>query len=158
MSTEGGAAADALRRELRLYARHLLSCAPPPAVEKAFIDYLRSAAGSGLEPRSALDRALHALALAGPTSLFVADSFAARFRSQGSLRARIALALAFLECVPEGAERIEAPTAASRLGAWAGIVFALLAEVLSLAVGILLVPMAWGLVALSPRPGRTGPR
>jgi nucleoside-diphosphate-sugar epimerase len=90
-----GATTDPIESECIVFTRHLLGVRPDPAVIEKYGAALASL--PALQPSSAWDRALLAMARRGVAGARCADAFAALFARASVLRKRLVILLAILE-------------------------------------------------------------
>ena len=97
-----------LERECRSYAQYLAGRPPDDYLLRKYIECHKI--GRIAEPEDAFDRFLTRTAARGPFLARAADTYASRFLKYGSLRKKLVLVLALLECSPgwfETLDRVE---------------------------------------------------
>ncbi|HEY8120844.1 MAG TPA: NAD(P)H-binding protein [Myxococcota bacterium] len=127
------AAAETLRAECGVFARHLLGIAPSPALVQR---YVRQQRALGLDAPAGFDALLVAFARRGGLALALADSYAGWLARRSVLRTKLVGVLALLETAPESFAAVDAPDA--RL-AWPRLVLRGVAELATALVAIVLL-------------------
>jgi hypothetical protein len=105
-----------LTRECQTFARYL---AGRPADAYVIGKYLECHGQGGRirEAAGRFDRFLTAVAAKGPVCARIADAYASRFLKYGSLRKKLVLTLALLECAPASFEYLDEVDSAGFAGA-----------------------------------------
>jgi hypothetical protein len=145
---------EVLTREGRVLGRYLAGARPPDHVLGRYAEAHARRPELEVEGEPGLDRFLVRLARRGTLAARTADVFAARAAKAGSLRKKLVLMVALLECSPESHSRIDRPRREGRVRAWIGLTATALLEGLTLLAAALLVPVGYGLAALLGRGGR----
>jgi len=94
-----------LERECRSYTRYLIGEPPTSYVIAKYRDFHQKIGVP--EARDRFDRFLLAASAHGPLWARLADSYAGIWRKQSSLRAKLVVTLALLECAPPTYEKLD---------------------------------------------------
>jgi hypothetical protein len=108
---------DPFERECRSYTRYLTGQPPTDYVIAKYRDFHQKSDGRtclGLDP---FDQFLVDTSARSPFWARLADSYASRFRPQSSVRRKLVLTLALLECVPPSFETLDAVNRGGALAA-----------------------------------------
>ncbi len=97
--------AKGLEAECGVFARYLADASPDDAIVAKYVEAHR--VRPELEARDRFDRALLALARAGPLATRLADAHARIFARGSALRRKLVLVLAILETSPSSFEKID---------------------------------------------------
>jgi hypothetical protein len=97
---------DQLNRECRTFARYLIGQAPDAYVIAKYVE-CHGEVGRIVESSDRFDRFLTTVAAQGPFRARLADAYASRFLKYGSLRKKMVLTLALLECAPGSFEYLD---------------------------------------------------
>lgn len=108
-----------LRRECRVFTKHLIGSEPGDYVLERYVDAHR--VRTEFTPRSRFDRFLCSFADFSPLTARLADAWAAVFSPTSVLRRKLILLLAMLESSAPHYRRLEAVTG-GRARAWTGLV------------------------------------
>ena len=127
-------------RECRIFGRYLLGQEPTDYVRQKYTDFHRRAAGGDLQLQSRLDGLLLRFARANVWGTHLADAYATQFFGNATLRKKLVLVLALLECSPPGCEVIDKTFAGGRLLiglrlAWYGVTTAVMLVVATAVLG-----------------------
>lgn len=101
-----------LRAEFRLLARHLVRAGGTPYLENRYVEAHRKL---GLQPTSAFDRWLLTVARSGFVGVWLADAYTGLLGRMSTLRSKLVLTLALLECAPPSFVELDRP---ARGGVW----------------------------------------
>ena len=120
-----------LEQECQSYTRYLVGQPPNPYVIAKYRDFHQTmGVGDGGDR---FDRLLLAASARGPLWARLADSYASRWRKNSSVRRKLILTLALLECAPPSFENLDRCPA----GGWPGAVLRLGLGALSYACSLL---------------------
>ena len=147
---DGDRAEEVLRREIRVFGRHLLDCEPGSYAVSRYLAWHAASGSAEADGAPRFDRFLVAVARLHPLGTRLADVYCARFRRGALLRRKLVLVLALIECSPGTWRLVESPRSRGRFGAFARIAVAGAVEALTLLVAALLFLPACGLLAALP--------
>jgi hypothetical protein len=128
-----------LERECRILTAYVLGQEPSVDVVRAYRRAHDVPSGRRLQPSSALDRALLAVATAGPGLARAADAYAGMFARTSALRSKMVLLVAILESGPQGSAAFDELTSRSLSGLALRFVVRAFMWVVRLIVGALAV-------------------
>ena len=119
-----------LERECRTYTKYLIGQAPTPYVIEHYLDFHEKSDVMGTPKFDRFDQFLVAVSARGPLWARLADSYASVFRKNSTVRKKLVLTLALLECAPPSFETLDRVDGAGQLGAiirlgWAAAQYAL---------------------------------
>jgi len=147
---DGALADETLRREVRVFGRHLLDCEPGSYALSRYLAWHAATGNAETARAPRFDRFLVAVARLHPFGTRLADVYCARFRRGALLRRKLVLVLALIECSPGTWRLVEEPRSRGRNLAFARIAVAGVAEALTLLVAALLFLPACGVLAALP--------
>ena len=94
-----------LERECRSYARYLVGQAPTSYIEEKYADFHKHT--DACNRAEGFDRLLVSISARGPFWARLADSYASVWRKNSTLRKKLVLTLALLECAPPTARYLD---------------------------------------------------
>src|SRR5438045_4660893 len=109
---------DQLGRECRAYAQYLTGAPPNAYVIEKYRDFHRRADIEAVLPPDPFDQFLLQTSARGPYWARLADSYASRFRKDASVRKKLVVTLAILECAPPTFEQLDAVDRGGPMGAF----------------------------------------
>lgn len=94
-----------LERECRSYTRYLVGQAPTAYIVKKYVDFHQNM--DACNDAGAFDHLLVSISARGPLWARLADSYASVWRKNSTLRKKLVLTLALLECVLPSAQYLD---------------------------------------------------
>jgi hypothetical protein len=119
-----------LERECRTYTRFLIGQAPTPYVLEHYLDFHQKSDVMEAVKSDRFDQFLVGVSARGPFWARLADSYASVFRKNSTVRKKLVLTLALLECAPPSFETLDRVDSGGALGAvirlgWGAALYAL---------------------------------
>ena len=128
---------DRIERECRTFVHYLIGRDPEPYVIAKYVDY-HSQHGARVAPADPFERFLLDISVCGSFWTRLADTYASRFHKHASLRKKLVLTLALLECSPASFDTLDRATARGVVSACARLAWSVTAYVTSLLAALLL--------------------
>lgn len=126
-----------IERECRTFARYLIGRDPEPYVLGKYAEY-HSQQGARIAPADPFDRFLLDISVCGPFWTRLADTYASRFYKHASVRKKLVLMLALLECSPGTFEILDRATARGVVSACARLAWGVAVYATSLLIAVVL--------------------
>jgi hypothetical protein len=140
-----------LERECLTYTRYLIGQAPTPFVIEHYLDFHQKSDVMEGVKFDRFDQFLVGMSARGPIWARLADSYASVFRKNSTLRKKLVLTLALLECAPPSFETLDRVDSGGSLGAFFHLGWGAAEYALSLIVSfVIFMPVRMG-IALSSR-------